>query len=118
MRVRLPVFALVAIGTVLIALIPFPHDARREISIAGVIFFVLVAAAFLMPWERLPDWAWLIIPIGYIAVIAIIRDAQGGADSGLVVVYLLPIVWLSLYGRRLHLLVGLFCMDLALLVPC
>ena len=76
-----------------------------------------VAAAFLLPWERLPDWAWLIIPIGYIAVIAIIRDAQGGSDSGLVVVYLLPIVWLSLYGRRLHLLVGLFCMDLALLVP-
>ena len=76
-----------------------------------------MAAAFLLPWERLPDWAWLIIPIGYIAVIAIIRDAQGGSDSGLVVVYLLPIVWLSLYGRRLHLLVGLFCMDLALLVP-
>ena len=47
MRVRLPVFALVAVGTVLIALIPFPHDARREISVAGVIFFVLVAAAFL-----------------------------------------------------------------------
>ncbi len=117
MRVRLPVFALVAIGTVLIAVIPFPHDARREISIAGVIFFALVAAAFLLPWDRLPDWAWLIIPIGYIAVIAIIRDAQGGSDSGLVVVYLLPIVWLSLYGRRLHLLVGLFCMDLALLVP-
>jgi hypothetical protein len=117
MRVRLPVFALVAVGTVLIAVIPFPHDARREISVAGVLFFALVAAAFLLPWERLPDWAWLIIPIGYIAVIAIIRDAQGGSDSGLVVVYLLPIVWLSLYGRRLHLLVGLFCMDLALLVP-
>jgi PAS domain S-box-containing protein len=117
MRMRLPVFALVAVGTVLIAVIPFPHESRREISIAGFLFFVLVAAAFLLPWERLPDWAWLIIPIGYIAVIAIIRDAQGGSDSGLVVVYLLPIVWLSLYGRRLHLLVGLFCLDLALLVP-
>ncbi len=117
MRVRLPIFALVAVGTVLIAVIPFPHDARREISLAGVIFFALVAAAFILPWERLPDWAWLIIPLGYIAVIAIIRDAQGGSKSGLVVVFLLPIVWLSLYGRRLHLLVGLFCMDLALLVP-
>ncbi len=117
MRVRLPVFALVVVGTILIAVIPFPHDARREISIAGVIFFALVAAAFLLPWERLPEWAWLIIPIGYIAVIAIIRDAQGGSNSGLVVVYLLPIVWLSLYGRRLHLLIGLFCMDLALLMP-
>ncbi len=117
MRVRLPVFALVAVGTVLIAVIPFPHDARREISVAGVIFFVLVAAAFLLPWERLPEWAWLVIPIGYIAVIAIIRDAQGGAGSGLVAVFLLPIVWLALYGRRLHLLIGLFCLDLALLVP-
>lgn len=117
MRVRLPVFALVGVGTVLIAVIPFPHDARREISVAGVLFFALVAAAFLVPWERLPGWAWLSIPIGYIAVIAIIRDAQGGSDSGLVVVYLLPIVWLSLYGRRLHLLVGLFCLDLALLIP-
>ena len=117
MRVRLPVFALVMIGTVLIAVIPYHQDARREISIAGVIFFALIAAAFLLPWERLPEWAWLIIPVGYIAVIAIIRDAQGGSNSGLVVVYLLPIVWLSLYGRRLHLLIGLFCMDLALLVP-
>ena len=117
MRVRLPVFALVGVGTVLIAVIPFPHNARREISVAGVLFFALVAAAFLVPWERLPDWAWLCIPIGYMAVIAIIRDAPGGSDSGLVVVYLLPIVWLSLYGRRLHLLVGLFCLDLALLIP-
>jgi hypothetical protein len=117
MRVRLPVFALVAIGTILVALVPFPHHARREIGVAGVVFFVLLAAAFLLPWERLPDWAWLVIPIGYIAVIAIIRDAQGGSNSGLIVLYLLPIVWLALYGRRLHLLVGLFCMDLALLVP-
>jgi PAS domain S-box-containing protein len=117
MRVRLPVFALVAVGTILIAVIPFHHDARREISVAGFIFFALVAAAFILPWERLPDWAWLIIPIGYIAVIALIRDAQGGSDSGLVVVYLLPIVWLALYGRRLHLLVGLFCLGLALVVP-
>ncbi len=117
LRVRLPVLALVAVGTVLIAVIPFPHAARREVSVAGVIFVVLVAAAFLVPWEKLPDWAWLVIPIGYIAGIAIIRDAQGGADSGLVAVFLLPVVWLALYGRRLHLLICLFCLDLALLVP-
>jgi len=117
LRPRLPLFALVGVGTVLAAVIPFPHDARREISLAGFVFFLLVAAAFLLPWERMPAWAWLIIPIGYIAVIAVIRDAQGGSRSGLAVVYVVPIVWLALYGRRLHLLVGLFCVDLALLVP-
>lgn len=117
MRLRLPMFALVAVGTVLIGVIPFPHGARKEISIAGVLFFLLMAAAFLVPWERLPDWAWLSIPIGYMAVIAIVRDAQGGSHSGLVVVYLLPIVWLALYGRRFHLLVGLFFMNVALFGP-
>jgi PAS domain S-box-containing protein len=117
MRVRLPLFALVGLGTVLIGVLPFPNDARREISVAGVIFFLLVAAAFLLPWERLPDWAWLTIPIGYIAVIAIIRDAQGGSRSGLVVVYAVPIIWLAVYGRLSHLLTGLFFMDVALLVP-
>jgi PAS domain S-box-containing protein len=116
-RVGLPLVALVAVGTVLIGLIPFPYPARHEILLAGILFFVLVSAAFLLPWERLPDWAWLVIPVGYMAVIAIIRDAQGGSSSGLVVVYLLPIVWLALYGRRLHLVVGLFFMYLALLIP-
>jgi PAS domain S-box-containing protein len=119
MRLRLPIFALVAVGTVLAGLLPFPHamDTRHEVSIAGALFFLLLSAAFLVPWERLPDWTWIIIPVGYMAVIGIIRDAQGGSRSGLVVVYLLPIVWLALYGRRSHLLVGLFCLDLALLVP-
>jgi hypothetical protein len=117
MRLRLPVFALVGVGTVLMGLIPFPNGARREIAIAGVLFFLLLTAAFLLPWERLPDWAWVLIPVGYIAVIAIIRDAQGGSRSGLVVVYLLPIVWLALYGRRFHLLVGLFFMDIACWCP-
>jgi PAS domain S-box-containing protein len=107
----------VAVGTVLIGLIPFPHADRHETVVAGILFFSLISAAFLLPWERLPDWAWLIVPVGYMAVIAIIRDAQGGSDSGLVIVYLLPIVWLALYGRRSHLFVGLFFMDLALLVP-
>jgi PAS domain S-box-containing protein len=116
-RVRLPLFALVALGTVIIGIIPFPHGARVEILIALLLFFLLLTTAFILPWERLPNWAWLIIPMGYMAVIALIRDAQGVRDSALVVVYLFPIVWMSLYGRRLHLAVGLFCMDLALMVP-
>jgi PAS domain S-box-containing protein len=116
-RVRLPLFALVALGTVLIGVIPFPKGAHVEIIIALLLFFLLLTTAFVLPWERFPSGAWLVIPIGYMAVIALIRDAQGVGESELVIVLLLPIVWLSLYGQRLHLLVGLFCMDLALMVP-
>ena len=67
-----------------------PTGRAVEILIAVLLFFLLLTAAFVLPWERLPDWAWLVIPIGYMAVIALIRDAQGGGDSELLVVYLLP----------------------------
>jgi len=116
-RVRLPLFALVALCTVVLGVVPFPNGARIEILAALAIFFILLSAAFILPWERLPNWMWLVIPIGYMGVIAAIRDAQGGKEAALVIVYILPIVWISLYGRRLHLLVGLLCMDLALMVP-
>jgi PAS domain S-box-containing protein len=116
-RVLLPLFALVALGTVLIGIIPFPHGSRPEIVVALALFFLLLIAAFLLPWERLSNWAWLIIPVGYMAVIALIRDAQGVTDSALVVVYLFPIVWVSLYGQRTQLAAALFCMDLALMIP-
>jgi PAS domain S-box-containing protein len=116
-RVRLPLFALVALCTVLLGVVPFPNGARVEILVSLAIFFILLSAAFILPWERLPNWMWLVIPIGYMGVIAAIRDAQGGKEAALVIVYILPIVWISLYGRRLHLLAGLLCMDLALMVP-
>jgi PAS domain S-box-containing protein len=117
MRARLPLFALEAVAIVLIALIPFPTGSRREVLVAAVVFMGILTAAFLVPWERMPDFAWLVIPIGFLAVIALIRDAQGGGDSGLIVVFLLPIVWLALYGRRLHIVVGLLCLYLGLALP-
>lgn len=117
MRARLPLFALEAVVIVLIALVPFPTGSRREVLVAAVVFMGILAAAFLVPWERMPDYAWLVVPIGFLAVIALIRDAQGGGDSGLIIVLLLPIVWLALYGRRLHIVVGLLCLYLALALP-
>jgi hypothetical protein len=117
MRARLPLFALEAVAIVLIALVPFPTGSRHEVLIAAVIFMAILTAAFLLPWERMPDLAWLVIPIGFLVVIALIRDAQGGGNSGLIIVYLLPMVWLALYGRRLHVVVGLVCLYLALALP-
>ncbi len=117
MRARLPLFALEAVAIVLIALVPFPTGSRREVLVAAVVFMGILTAAFLVPWERMPDFAWLVIPVGFLAVIALIRDAQGGGDSGLIIVFLLPIVWLALYGRRLHIVVGLLCLYLALALP-
>jgi PAS domain S-box-containing protein len=115
-RSRLPVFALVGALSVLVALIPFPQNHTREVLIAGAIFFFLSALATVLPWRRMPRWFWPLIPIGYLSVIALLRDAQG-ADAGLVALYFLPLVWLAYYGSRTQLAIGLAGVFAALALP-
>jgi PAS domain S-box-containing protein len=119
-RERLPVFAAVGALSVLVALIPFPHSRTIETVIAGGVFFLLTGAALVIPWTRIPQWFWPVIPIGYIGVVALLRDAQGGGGSGgsgLAVLLMLPIVWLAFYGSVRQLLAGITALVLALVIP-
>ena len=117
-RQRLPSSPPVGALSVLVGLIPFPHQRTGEIVVAGV--------ALLPPHRRprwscpgagCPQWFWPVIPIGFIAVIALIRDAQGGRRRGWSTLYVLPIVWLAFYGRRAQLVVGLVAAVVAMVVP-
>jgi PAS domain S-box-containing protein len=116
-RRRLPIYALVGAGCILLGLIPFPHDRTVEVLIGGSLFFATTLAAVLIPWSRVPLWVWTLVPLAYVAVIAIVRDAQGGTTSGLTGLFILPIVWIAFYGRRAQLVVGLAAVALALAVP-
>jgi len=116
-RQQLPFFAAVGALCILMGLIPFPHGHTTEVVAAGVIFLALTVGALVLPWSRLPTWTWTLIPLGSLAVIALVRDAQGGSASGLATLYLIPIVWLAFYGKRSHVAVGLLVLLAALVVP-
>ncbi|MHB8318326.1 MAG: sensor histidine kinase [Acidimicrobiales bacterium] len=117
MRKRLPVFALAGTVSVLAGLIPFPYERKGVVLAAGGLFFSLTAVAVLLPWRKLPFWCWSIVPVAYVGVVALLTDAQGGFSSGMAVLYFLPLIWLSLYGDRSHLAVGLGAVFLSLVVP-
>lgn len=116
-RTRLPVFALVGALSLFMGLIPFNHQRTVELVAAGLTFLTLTLLALLTPWARVPPWCWAVVPIGYIGVIALVNDAQGGSASGLTALYLLPVVWIAFYGRRSHLLAGLTALALAFVIP-
>ena len=116
-RQQLPLVAAVGALSVLVGLIPFPKHSILEVCLAGALFLALVLGAVALPWARLPRWMWLLAPFGYIAVIAMLRDAQGGSLSGMGIVFVVPLIWIAYNGSRFEALCGLATVAVLLVVP-
>jgi diguanylate cyclase (GGDEF)-like protein len=68
---------------------------------AALAAVALTASGWVVPWRRLPAWAMLVLPLGCDAVLAVLRQAQGGSTSGYGPLAALPAVWVGLtLGRR------------------
>ena len=53
------------------------------------------------PWSRLPRWTFVVPPLAYFVVVALLREANDGSVSGYAPLALLPVVWIALnLGRR------------------
>ena len=106
--------ALAALLTMAVPSADSPSDAR------GVAIFLTVAMALcglLLPWNRLPDGARVVLPLLFYVDVALLRHAEGGAASGLAPLVLLPVVWLALYGSRVQLTAALVLVVATLAGP-
>jgi signal transduction histidine kinase len=110
-------FTLIAVVTAY-ALLFLPTGIRldyREVSAAAGLSALLLGLALL--WPRAPRLAALGIPLGYIALAALLRESAGGAASGFGGLFLLPVLWLALTAGRRELAASLGAMALAQAVP-
>jgi signal transduction histidine kinase len=98
MLARAAPFAVVAaLAEASLALPPGPQSSWAVI--ASVVLLLATACAFALPWSRLPPWMPVLVPLAYTAsVLALILAA--GANSGVGVVILIPLVWTALFHRR------------------
>jgi diguanylate cyclase (GGDEF)-like protein len=88
-----------------------------ELGVSVVLTVALFALALTIPWPRVPTWRRALPAFGYLLAIGILRDAAGGAGSGLSALMLLPIFWLALYGTRAQLVAMLLATAVALYAP-
>ena len=74
-------------------------DPDVELMLLAALLSAVVAALFLfVPWRDHADW-WALVPaLGYLGVVALLREAGGGNASGFGPMALLPVVWIALYG--------------------
>jgi diguanylate cyclase (GGDEF)-like protein len=109
------------LGAMWLAIIVYPlppHGDRTSALLAAAVlnaFILIVALA--TPWRRLPHFAQIVPPLAYFAVIALLREADGGSASSYGVLAMLPVFWLALYGSRRQLAASIAGVAAVFLTP-
>ncbi|MFP5380040.1 MAG: GGDEF domain-containing protein [Vicinamibacteria bacterium] len=100
---RLVPFALAALAPY--ASIALPGTTWRPAEVLASLALTLAVLAAMAALERrgAAGWRLTAVLLGYLAALAILRDAGGGADAGVGPMTLLAVFWLALHGAGRHL---------------
>jgi len=93
----IPFAAVAVLAEASLALPPGPQS--QPALIVSVLLLLATAAAFGLPWRRLPRWMPVLVPLAYSgSALALILAA--GATSGVGMVLLIPVLWTALFHHR------------------
>jgi PAS domain S-box-containing protein len=116
LRRTLPFAAITALAFATVPLSTEKHDSAALYAAAGVTALIVVSIA-LLPWDRLPRWARLVLPLLGLLLVALLREAEGGMASGYGALVLVPVMWVALYGNSRELLITIAGVAVTLALP-
>jgi len=96
---------------------PLHHSEGWASTSALVLTLVLTAGTVVLRLAGRAHRLEFLVPLTYILVVALLRQAEGGSQSGLSALGLVPVVWTALYARRAELVVMLSGLTLMVIVP-
>ncbi|MGN6796800.1 MAG: GAF domain-containing protein, partial [Gaiellaceae bacterium] len=106
-------FACVALATTVLR---SEHTHWLFLGLAVFAAVALVAAAVALP-RRLPTNALFLLPLLCDTLVALLREAQGGAQSGYAALLVLPVVWVAFVGGRRSVLLVVAALAATLAIP-
>jgi signal transduction histidine kinase len=95
---RVAPFALVAAAAEASLALPPGTQAWPAVTVS-LVLLAATGLAFLLPWNRLPGWATVLVPLAYTGS-ALALTLAGGTVSGVGLVLLVPLIWTALFHRR------------------
>jgi PAS domain S-box-containing protein len=110
-------FALAAVAGLASIVLPGPAMDDTLFLVACGITAIMLLLGVLLVLRSRERWLVLLLALGYLVVVALLRHASEGANSGFFPLLFLPIVWLAVFGTRRELIVGLVATAAAVLLP-
>jgi diguanylate cyclase (GGDEF)-like protein len=93
----------VLLGFLSMAMREIDSRATSVLVQASAVTAATVIATLVVPWHRLPHPLHTLVPLVFLAVTFLARQATGGVDSAYGQLALLPIFCVAVYGTRLEL---------------
>jgi diguanylate cyclase (GGDEF)-like protein len=95
----LPFAAVAILAEASLALPPGPQSAGYT-ALSVVLLVAVFASIAIAPWNRLPKWMSVLVPVAYVASVLTLILATGSASSGIGIVIIVPLVWSVLFHER------------------
>jgi diguanylate cyclase (GGDEF)-like protein len=93
-------FAAVAVFAELSLVLPPGPKSAVSTALSLALLAVVIGAVIVLPWERLPDWSTVFVPVGLVGSVLALVLAFGSPMSGVGIVILIPLIWSVLFHRR------------------
>ncbi|MFZ0171982.1 MAG: GGDEF domain-containing protein [Acidimicrobiales bacterium] len=77
-----------------------PGPVSTVDTVISIVLLAVTVGLVVLPWQRMPAWATVVVPFTYVGSVMMLILAAGGATSGVGVIILIPLVWTALYHRR------------------
>ncbi|WP_262103480.1 cell wall metabolism sensor histidine kinase WalK [Arthrobacter sp. Marseille-P9274] len=114
---QLPLFSCMLVVAAVFALAEPAMFAKPWFQLCLLLHGVLLAACAIVPWERLPVRSFQIVPVIDFALIALLMHAVDQAYSGLALLLVFPVIWLSVSVLKSRVLISFAGSLLAAVMP-
>ncbi len=114
---RFAPFAAIGLLALLTTVLPPRPSNWTLVGVAAFLTLAIAAAGMLLPWSRLPRWTFILPPLAYFVVVALLRASSNGSISGYAPLAMLPVVWIALNLGRREVVIGIVSGMSVLLVP-
>jgi diguanylate cyclase (GGDEF)-like protein/PAS domain S-box-containing protein len=82
-------------------LIPDHNHDITALSYSAVGLAVVVFSCWvILPHTKMPDWLQSVPPFLFLLIVALLRYADGGPQSGYTALVAVPVVWMALHGTK------------------